>query len=89
MYHVKKVELDLDLYSTNFRRDIINTKFDRDSKIFIGKDQNQLNFDSNDIQQNKKSNLKSQAKKGYIKSEQLIEIKGEDFVGKSNPEDRP
>ena len=89
MYHVKKVELDLDLYSTNFGRDIINTKFDRDSKIFIGKDQNQLNFDSNDIQQNKKSNLKSQAKKGYIKSEQLIEIKGEDFVGKSNPEDRP
>ena len=89
MYHVKKVELDLDLYSTIFGRDIINTKFDRDSKIFIGKDQNQLNFDSNDIQQNKKSNLKSQAKKGYIKSEQLIEIKGEDFVGKSNPEDRP
>ena len=89
MYHVKKVELDLDLYSTNFGRDIINTKFDRDSKIFIGKDQNQLNFDSNDIQQNKKSNMKSQAKKGYIKSEQLIEIKGEDFVGKSNPEDRP
>ena len=89
MYHVKKVELDLDLYSTNFGRDIINTKFDRDSKIFIGKDQNQLNFDSNDIQQDKKSNLKSQAKKGYIKSEQLIEIKGEDFVGKSNPEDRP
>ena len=42
MYHVKKVELDLDLYSTIFGRDIINTKFDRDSKIFIGKDQNQL-----------------------------------------------
>ena len=66
----------------------INTKFDSDWKIFIVKDQNQLNFNRNNIQQNKTPDLKSQKK---------IEIKDVDFVGKSkstgkkksNPEDRP